>query len=155
MNEALDLSMGSAAADFDRGIAEAGAGNWQAAVRSFALASRVLDRETPAYARARAWEGLALVMVGERHGLALCREAAALALLFAEPHECLARAHLKLGQRREACAAIGRGLRIDPNHAGLRQLRLRLGVRRPPPLPFLDRDNPLNRMLGRLTYRRR
>gem|GEM_PF-5344760 len=36
----------------------------------------------------------------------------------------------------------------------LLRLRARPGVRRPPALRFLSRNHPLNRILGRLTYRR-
>ncbi len=99
--------------------------------------------------------GVTQVMLGDVSGLNLCRRAAQEEGHRGEVFENLARAELKLGHRKQACDALRRGMRLDKGYAGLRALRTEMGVRRNPFLSFLDRDNPLNRFLGRLTYRSR
>jgi len=49
--------------------------------------------------------------------------------------------------------AIQRGLEAAPEDPRLLAARDAIGMRRPPVLPFLSRDNPLNRVLGRLRHR--
>ncbi len=57
--------------------------------------------------------------------------------------------------RRKAVEAIEKGLALDPRHKGLVQLRTEIGLRRPPVVPFLHRDNPLNVSLGRMRAKSR
>ena len=99
--------------------------------------------------------GLTQVMLNDVSGLNLCRRAAQEEAHRGEVFENLVRAELKLGHRKQACDALRRGQRLDKGNAGLRALREEMGMRRSPCLSFLDRDNPLNRILGRLTYRSR
>lgn len=99
--------------------------------------------------------GVTQVMLGDVSGLNLCRRAAQEEGHRGEVFENLARAEIKLGHRKQACDALRRGMRLDKGNAGLRALRVEMGVRRNPVLSFLDRDNPVNRFLGRLTYRSR
>ena len=54
--------------------------------------------------------------------------------------------------RRKAIIAIQRGLAIEPENERLLRLQSRLGMRRPPVVPFLDRSNPINILLGRLRH---
>jgi tetratricopeptide (TPR) repeat protein len=103
------------------------------------------------------WYGLTLVLV-ERNsnlGVALCDQA--LRLAGPEPDLILnlARAHLALGQRDRAVRAVQRGLAAWPEDASLRSAQAELGKRQRPVIPFLPRDNPLNRMLGRMRHRGR
>ncbi len=99
--------------------------------------------------------GLTEVLLNDVSGLNLCRRAAQEEAHNGEVFENLVRAELKLGHRKQACDALRRGQRLDKGSAGLRALRDEMGMRRSPCLSFLDRDNPLNRVLGRLTYRSR
>jgi Tfp pilus assembly protein PilF len=99
--------------------------------------------------------GLTQVLLNDVSGLNLCRRAAQEESSRGEVFENLVRAELKLGHRKQACDALRRGMRIDKGCVGLRALRDEIVVRRNPCLSFLDRDNPLNRILGRLTYRLR
>ncbi|MBI5462054.1 MAG: hypothetical protein HY941_07695 [Gammaproteobacteria bacterium] len=99
--------------------------------------------------------GVTQVLLNDVSGLNLCRRAALEEDHRGEVFENLARAEIKLGHRKQACDALRRGMRLDKGYAGLRTLREEMGVRRNPFLSFLDRDNPLNRFLGRLTYRLR
>jgi hypothetical protein len=68
---------------------------------------------------------------------------------------CLANLHLLARSRRLAIESVERGLRVAPDNFVLLRLRKRLGVRQPPPLPFLSRDHKLNVRLGRLMHRLR
>jgi hypothetical protein len=45
--------------------------------------------------------------------------------------------------------SLNAGLRLEPNNAQLNRIFDRIGRRRPPVVPFLSRDNPLNVWLGR------
>ena len=66
---------------------------------------------------------------------------------------CLSQLHLLGGSRKEAIDAVERGFRAVPDNFLLLRLRKRLGVRQPPPIPFLDRHHGLNVRLGRLMHR--
>jgi hypothetical protein len=66
---------------------------------------------------------------------------------------CMAQIHLLGKSRRDAIDTVERGLRAAPNNFLLLQMRKRLGVRQPPPLPFLDRRHALNVRLGRIMHK--
>jgi hypothetical protein len=126
---------------------------------ALAAASFRMLRDIPGAPRDAAiipsWYGFLLGTVGNRasEGLTLCRNAAS--ELFWEPRvlENLARLELACGHRKQAVSTLERGLAIAPDDAGLRELRSQLGRRRKPPLPFLGRSHPMNRVLGRLFRR--
>lgn len=84
----------------------------------------------------------------KREGLQLCRYAVRLEPRRPENQLNLAIAYRMVRRRRAAVRALQAGLALSPNHARLRELEAELGVRRPPVLPFLGRDNALNRTLG-------
>ena len=60
----------------------------------------------------------------------------------------LGRALLAAERRSEAHAAFIKGLRLQRDHRGIILDLKKMGIRRKPPLPFLDRSNPLNVWLG-------
>ncbi len=109
------------------------------------------DPRDPIY---MSWYGLTLVMV-ERNsnlGVSLLDQA----LRGGPSPELLlnsARAHLALNQRERAVRAISRGLELFPDDPRLAAAKAALGWRARPVLPFLSRNNPLNRVLGRLRHR--
>lgn len=88
-------------------------------------------------------------------GLQLCKEA--LQSGYPDPAMFLnlAKLLLKAGNRRDAVAALQRGLKIDPGNRPILTFWKKIGLRRKPALAFLGRDNPVNRVLGRMTYRGR
>jgi len=57
---------------------------------------------------------------------------------------------LKSKQRAQAYEAFRQGLRLSPAHPALQSRLEAMGVRHPPPLPFLPRCHRVNRLLGRL-----
>ena len=87
-----------------------------------------------------------------REGVALCRHAVKHEFYQPENYLNLARTYMLADDRKHAVRAIHEGLKIDPEHQGLRTLRSDLGVRRRPVLPFLSRDHALNRLFGRLRH---
>jgi hypothetical protein len=83
-------------------------------------------------------------------GARLCRHALKAEIFSSEIWHNLARIHLLEGDRRQAVEAVRRGLGYEPDDTDLDLMRSELGQRRHPPLRFLSRSNPLNRVLGRL-----
>ena len=88
----------------------------------------------------------------KRQGLDLCLYGAEAQPFLPENHVNTARAYLLLHRRRDALVCLRRAHQLDPDHAGANDLRRRLGVRRPPALPFLPRQSLPNRLLGRITW---
>lgn len=86
---------------------------------------------------------------GRRHeGLDLCRHAVAKEAYRPENHLNLAAVLALSGNRRGALRSLRNGMALDPDHPGLKELHHRLGVRQSPPIPFLSRSNPANRLIG-------
>lgn len=141
----------AAAAALDEGRAAFAARDLLRAHAAFERAHR-RDPQDPF---ARSWYGLTLVLV-ERNsnlGVVLCDEA--LRVHGPDPELLLnqARLHLALRHRERAVRALVRGLELWPDDPRLLAARDALGIRRPPVISFLSRNNPLNRILGRLRHR--
>ncbi len=147
----------------DGGAAAGGEGSLEEGLAAFSArdlpgahaAFERAHRRAPREPRAMSWYGVTLVLV-ERNitlGISLCDEA--LRPSPNDPELLLnsARVHLALNQRQRAARAITRGLVAWPDHPALLAARDALGSRRAPVIPFLPRDNPLNRLLGRLRHR--
>lgn len=65
----------------------------------------------------------------------------------------LAKIYLARGDRYSCVRTLHRGLKIrSPHREYLLIFHKTIGVRRPPILRFLSRSNPLNNLLGRLTW---
>jgi hypothetical protein len=99
------------------------------------------------------YHGMVACQLGELDGLDRCRHAAHFEQFDGDVFHNLAISELRHGNRRHAIEAIRTGLRIDPDNQKLERLRERIGSRRRPVLGFLSRDNFLNRILGKLTWR--
>jgi Flp pilus assembly protein TadD len=83
----------------------------------------------------------------------LCQTALSLKRNEAQLHLNLAEVYLAAGRRDNALTTLDRAVVSFGRHAGVQRARLRLGSRRSPVLPFLDRGNILNRQLGMLRQR--
>ena len=127
---------------------------WKTAARHFQLADQKCGRHDVRQRLYRSYHGLSLVYSGDISGLNLCRHTAAREKIKAGVFRNLALAELCFSHRKRAWIAVEIGLRLNPAHAGLLELRRDMGVRRAPCLPFLSRDNLLNKWLGKATYRR-
>ena len=73
-------------------------------------------------------------------------------LFEAENYLNLARTCLLARDRRGAVKAVRAGLKVDRGNQKLLTLYKEMGVRGQPVLPFLDRANPLNVLLGRIRH---
>ena len=93
---------------------------------------------------------LSLTGTGSHEAVRFCRVAAEMEGYRSDVCWNLGRVLLAAGRRREAHEALRWGLRLQPDHRGIRHDLIRMGARRQPMLPFLRRTNPLNRFLGRL-----
>ncbi len=143
-----------ARAEYELGIAFFRKKQWRTAARHFSQAERKCTRDDTHLQCYKSWHGVSLVYSGDVSGLNLCRHAAANEHIDATVFQNLTLAELKLRHRKRACATLKRGLAMDPKHRGLLKLRKSMGSRRQPCLAFLDRNNPLNKWLGKATYRR-
>ncbi len=61
----------------------------------------------------------------------------------------LALVYLERSDRASAIENLQAGLRIQPNNQRIHSILNDIGTRRPPVIPFLSRNNPLNVWLGR------
>jgi tetratricopeptide (TPR) repeat protein len=64
----------------------------------------------------------------------------------------LGRVHLLANQKKDAIRIFNLGLRYGENRDIIAELS-RFERRRSPLIPFLDRENPVNKFLGKLTYK--
>jgi hypothetical protein len=142
---------GATAAPLEEGKAAFAARDVDAAHAAFQRA----HRRDPRDPFAMSWYGLTLVLV-ERNsnlGVNLCDQA--LRVAGPEPELLLnqARVHLALNQRERSVRAIVRGLELWPGDPRFVAAKHAIGTRQPPVVAFLSRNNPLNRVLGRLRHR--
>lgn len=140
--------------DYDLGLAFYRKKQWKTAARHFTDADRKCGYDDVYLHLYASYQGLCMVNSGDVSGLNLCWRAAAMETIQARVFLNLALAELKLKHRKRACSALKIGLSIDPTDPNLLRLRDQMGVRRQPLLPFLRRENPLNRWLGRYTWQR-
>ncbi len=65
----------------------------------------------------------------------------------------LGKTYLICNQKKAALEVFREGLKHDPKHQELQSHVTKLGCRRPPVLPFLDRSNPINKYLGKIRHK--
>lgn len=96
--------------------------------------------------------GLVKVCLGEHEGIKLCRRAVHLERFNGDVYHNLACAELKLNERRSAMEILRSGLLIEPNHPGLNDMHNKMCSRKRPVMRFLSRDNPVNRVIGKIRH---
>lgn len=125
------------------------------AVMCFRRADNTAGRNDVHIHKYTSYHGLAMICLGDRSGINLCRRAVQNERYDGEVYYNLALAEFSLRNRQRAVAALQRGLTIDATHPALLDLRQRLGVRRNPAIAFLDRDHFLNKLIGKMTYQKK
>ena len=60
----------------------------------------------------------------------------------------LGRAYIAAGKKKDAIDTFKKGLKYDSGNSDLKKELQGLGVRKQPPVPFLDRSNPINKYIG-------
>jgi hypothetical protein len=138
----------------EEGVALCRAGEWDKGIQLLGrvVEERGLSEELPGTAYSFLGFAIARFQKKVRDGIKLCEHAVRIQFYEPDNHLNLARVHLLARNRKAAVDAIGRGLKLDPHHAGLRGLRQEIGVRKRPVVRFLSRNNPLNRLLGRMRH---
>ena len=138
----------SAEEHFRRGEAALETDDHALALEHFRSANR-LDPTRPCY---RSFLGLSLGLAERRfdQALQLCRSAAKEEFFNPLLYHNLARVHMAFGFKAEGIRYLRRGLMIDPDNADIDAALRVMGVRRTPPLGFLPRRHPFNRVLGSL-----
>lgn len=133
----------------ERGLAACRRGDWD---RGLADLGRLADLQTelPAVFYSYLGYGVALREKRIRDGIRLCQHAVKLEFYQPENYLNLARTYLLADNRRKAFEAVSKGLQMDRGNRELRGLLQQMGARRRPVIPFLSRDNPVNRFLGRV-----
>jgi predicted Zn-dependent protease len=105
---------------------------------------------------------LAVVDKKFRSGVDTCKKAIALLkkkesfeeeVLYPVVYLNLGRAFVAAGKKRDALDAFQKGLIYDGGHRELRKELRELGQRKKPPVPFLDRSNPINKYIGIILYK--
>ena len=111
-----------------------------------------LDKANPFYI---SYLGLAMA-AGERNWDAaeeLCLQALKMRRTQPELYLNLADVYRLMGRRQEAVETLSQGMQMTKQDPRIAEVLHRYGSRRSPVLPFLDRNNLLNRKLGKLRYR--
>jgi len=137
--------------DFLDGLKQLKAEELLAALAAFrqAIKNSIDDEYSSLYA---SYHGLVNARLGNPNGLRQCRLAAHFEENHADVFLNLARVEVLEGNRARALDALRSGIRLDPSHAVLRQMRNELGVRRRPCIGWLNRENKVNQALGKITH---
>jgi len=89
-----------------------------------------------------------------QQGLQMCQEAVQRDPKEALVHLNLSRVHFHMGDRFQAVRALQKGLKIrSPYRECLMGFQVTMGRRRNPPISFLPRNNPINELLGKITWK--
>lgn len=101
--------------------------------------------------------GLCIALVEKKYkpAIDLCRKAIELQFYHGDHYANLTRVYLAAGNRRKAVETLQQGLKVSPEDEYLLSLRKEMGYRERPVVPFLSRDNPINRTLGRARHQRK
>lgn len=152
MQKAMGLETGEIQVAAAKGLALCREGDWDRGLQLLGAAAegRQGAAELPGLVYSYLGYGIAQHQRRVKDGLKLCEHAVKIQYYEPDNHLNLARVQLMLHDRKGAVASIARGLKLDPNHRGLKDLRVEIGVRKRPVVPFLSRGNPVNVLLGRL-----
>jgi tetratricopeptide (TPR) repeat protein len=95
---------------------------------------------------------LALVQKKIKPAIDLCKRAIELQFYNVDHYANLAGVYTAAGHRRKAIETIDQALKTHPDDETLLEVRRQLGIRSRPPVPFLDRSNPINVSLGQARH---
>lgn len=140
--------------EFSRGIEFLRQRNLYQAVECFQVAYHSADDKNPHRYMYLSYYGYARILNGEYHAIDHCRRAVQHRAADADQYYILARAEMFCRNRHQMIAAIAQGIRLNQQHTGLTMMRKTIPHRRFKPVPFLPRNNIVNRSIGRLLRRR-
>ena len=151
MNEKTNSKMQEAA---QRGIDLCRAGNWKAGMEILGNIAEADRQGTELSGLFYSYLGYGIARYERRgkEGLALCQHAIKIQFYEPENYVLLARVYLLRHRRGKAIEALQRALKLNSRHPEAVKLAKEIGFRRRPVLPFLPRNNPLNKALGRMRH---
>lgn len=127
--------------------------NFGSAKELFTAAIKEEGRKSGYFHKYLSFISLCEVLSGDRSSLNILRETASGDCCDGDIYCNLAIAEFVSKHRRRAFMAIERGKKIGSDHSGLDILFDIFDTRRPPVISFLNRNNPINIALGKLSYR--
>ncbi len=83
-----------------------------------------------------------------RDGLEICKEAVKKEMFRSDVYLNLGKIYLHRGTKGKAYDAFMKGLKLDKNNKKIEKELKKMGIRKKPVLPFLDRSNFFNKWLG-------
>jgi len=95
---------------------------------------------------------LALVEKKIKPSIDLCKRAIELQFYNVNHFANLARVYAAAGNRKKAIETLEQGSKTHPDDDSLLAVRRELGIRARPPVPFLERSNPINVTLGQARH---
>jgi tetratricopeptide (TPR) repeat protein len=95
---------------------------------------------------------LALVEKKIKPSIDLCKRAIELQFYNVNHYANLARVYAAAGNRKKALETLEQGSKTHPDDDSLLAVRRELGIRARPPVPFLERSNPINVSLGQARH---
>jgi len=119
------------------------------AVGCFQRACESVSHGHSLFSKYYSYYGFSCLLSGQHEAIDLCRQAVKSSPFDGDICMNLARAEIFLENRNGALDVIKTGLCFSSEHAGLQKLKIKLGVRKRKPLPFLPRNNPVSNALGK------
>jgi tetratricopeptide (TPR) repeat protein len=95
---------------------------------------------------------LAMVQKKIKPSIDLCKRAIELQFYNVDHYANLARVYTVAGHRKKAIEIVEQGLKTHPDDESLLAVHRELGIRSRPPVPFLERSNPINVSLGQARH---
>lgn len=149
-----DVTIFTKAPEIEQGEKLVQSGKWEEALRHFNL----LHAQRGAIPVITSYLGMLHALYEKQafQGLEACKKASRLETDEPLCYLNLARVYLfTMNDRYHAVKAVHRGLKSrSSNRDYLFKFYKTIGIRRDPPLKFLHRDNPLNKALGKITYKK-
>jgi len=111
-----------------------------------------LEKQNPTYI---SYLGLLVALAHKKYSEAeqLCHTALRMKRTETQSYLNLAEVYIQDGKKEDAVETLTIGLQYTKRDVRLTRALRKLGVRRPPVFPFLERKHFLNRHVGRLRYR--
>ena len=134
--------------DFKNGIDYLNARSFSQAAECFQLAFESVSKSHKYSNTYASYFGISKLMHGDVSAIKLCRMAVCNEWKNADVFLNLARAELFCENRLNTVVAIEKGFDVDRYHIGLSMLHNKLGVRRRSVIPFLPRNNLINKFIG-------
>lgn len=127
--------------------------DYKVAEHNFKIVLDSIDEHHEQYNSVLSNYGLSQVLVSDKNGLLLCREAAGNEIVEGDVFLNLACAELESGDRKRAIDAIHHGVKIDADNEKLKYACATLECRKKYFFSFLPRNNKLNQLVGRMLRR--